>query len=598
MRIAKLAVVALVASTILGAAARWVAVGVADSRAAAAMLQQEREATVRDRLQRAIDTSRSLAAKGQRITDGSLDRIGPTPCDDDWRGAPLLFPRVEDVDAYSQDRPWALYYNGQWPLLGLSRSQLRDIGRWPTQADGPELRRLLDDKAPAMRCVAAEALATLHQVEDVERIARLLKDDAEGLPALGWNWQMNALPVSPELYTAGGLMHMRSWHNRTVAATAHLALRLMTDEDLTAQNFDKWWERNRGGRTCVWYWEQRLTRELAAAEAQTQAAFREDNPNYPQKFAEARQDRLVLMTLMAERDRIIAEQQQERFDAVRSAVAAELAQLPAEFEAKVRLAAINRHYRVCGVRGEEPLMGPFVCPRIGPDRLLDLLDNKNGMSKEWGASRYLVLTQIAARAELFFTREHISRLTAIMGRHRGEPGGDRGVSFIVGISHLLPSAGLSGLDDPDTRDGLLRSEARARSTVEGRGPVLAELVRVGLPANWDFLKKEFFAETGSWRMADVRDSVLGAFRKSPVTPSSRDALLDLVLDERFAPLWTERDRGMGYGMYRKGAMLAVNTHAGKELLTDQDRSALADRDKSKKALAEVLRKVATLRQAK
>jgi hypothetical protein len=69
---------------------------------------------------------------------------------------------------------------------------------------------------------------------------------------------------------------------------------------------DAWWQRNRGGRHCVWYWQQRLTRELAAVESLTITAWQEEEPKHTD--ADTRQRRILA-------------QQQQRFDAVRQAVA-------------------------------------------------------------------------------------------------------------------------------------------------------------------------------------------------------------------------------------------------------------------------------------
>ena len=129
-----------------------------------------------------------------------------------------------------------------------------------------------------------------------------------------------------------------------------------------------------------------------------------------------------------------------------------------------------------------------------------------------------------------------------------------------------------------------------------RGRLAAELVRVGLPGNWDFLKKEFFAETESKDLGDIRQLILWALGEPPLTLPKREALLDVVLDERFASLWTEPNLRMGAGMDRSWAIRAVNAHAGKEVLTDQDARALTDPAKSANALAEILHKVAALRQ--
>ncbi|MGA2500400.1 MAG: hypothetical protein ABSH20_21870, partial [Tepidisphaeraceae bacterium] len=344
----------------------------------------------------------------------------------------------------------------------------------------------------------------LHQPEDVERIGSLLKDAADGLPALSWNLLRTARYVQKEEIIAGGLHRMRSWHSRTVAATAHLALKLMTGEELTDKNFDKWWQRNSGGRNCVWYWQQRLTRELAAAEALTEGAWQESDRKDPKGYE-------------ARREQILA-QQQQRFDAVRQAVAGELARLPVEIEAKVRLCAINRYSTSLGVGLDEPLMGPFVCPRMSTDRLLELLDRKNLWEDVDGKFNYNnLVVQVVGRAELFFTVQHLARLRAIMDREYGAVGWSGQAAFVVGISHLLPPAKTAELDDPNTRDGWLRSRMPVEGDLLVRGCLGTELVRVGLPANLDFLTNEFFAETGWKDRTDLRQSVLQALGEPPLT---------------------------------------------------------------------------------
>jgi hypothetical protein len=373
-----------------------------------------------------------------------------------------------------------------------------------------------------------------------------------------------------------------------VAATARLALKLMTGADLTAGDFDKWWQRNSGGRNCVWYWQQRLTRELAAANAVTIAAF-QNKALTDSKDHEARRVRLL-------------SEERQRFEAVRQAVAGELARFPAEVEAKVRLAAINRYSSSLDVTLDEPLMGPFACPRIGADRLLELLDRKNLWADvDWSNKDYYnnLIVQVVGRAELFFKAEHLPRLRAIMDREYGGAWWSGKAAFVVGISHLLPTAKPAELDDPNTRDGWLRSRMLAEGDVTVRGCVAAELIRVGLPENWDFLKKQFFGDNDRKDVIpDIRQTILRSLGAPPLTPAKRAALLEVVLDERFAPLWTQPNRRMGDDMYRQYAIWAINAHAGKELLTDQDKYALPDPAKSEKALVEVLRKVATLREDK
>lgn len=539
---------------------------------------------VRERLQRAIDVSRTLAAKGQRIDDNALRSIAPEPSESIDRSKPLLFPRMEDVEAYMRDRPWASIYAPNPVFLRPMRLKAGDLERWPTATDAPELRKLLEDKDPAMRCVAAEALATLYQPEDVERIGRLLKDDADGVPALGWNSQLTARKIGEAEIVADGWERMRSWHNRTVAATARLAVKRMTGEDLTAKSFDAWWQRNSGGRNCVWYWQQRLTRELAAVEALTVAAWQEEDVKH--------------LDYQTKRSRILA-QQQERFDAVRQAVAKDLSELPAEIEAKVRLCAINRYSTSLGVSLDEPLMGFFTCPRIGPDRLLELLDRKNLWEDvDWKNNCYYnnLVVQVVGRAELFFTREHVERLRAIVASERGAVWWSGQAAFVVGISHLLPPAKAGDLDNADTRDGLLRRAALREGDTFVRGACARELVRIGLPANREFLTKLAFgpARDGGG-IPTLAQSMLQALGDQPLSKDKRGLLIDLVLDKQFEPSWTRPNARMGDDMDRLYATRSINAHAGRELIPDQLKYALVDPKRSAEALATVRQLVGELR---
>ena len=171
-------------------------------------------------------------------------------------------------------------------------------------------------------------------------------------------------------------------------------------------------------------------RDLEAATVLTIAAQREDDP----KSAEAWRNRNLA--------------QQQRSDAIRKAVAAELAQLPAEIELKVRLEV------------DEALLGPFTCTRVGPDRLLELLERKNLREDgNWNVYYNNLVVRVVGRAELFFTRQHLERLRAIMDREYGAMEWRGQVAFVVGISHLLPVAKTGNLDDPNSRDGLLRAKS-------------------------------------------------------------------------------------------------------------------------------------------
>jgi hypothetical protein len=133
---------------------------------------------------------------------------------------------------------------------------------------------------------------------------------------------------------------------------------------------------------------------------------------------------------------------------------------------------------------------------------------------------------------------------------------------------------------------------RKLDDVFARGAAGRELVRVGLPANWEFLKAQFFAERDGDGIPDFRGSVLEALAEKPLTAEKRAALRDVLLDGRFDSRWTRAPERVGDDMHRRSAFEAVNAHAGRAVLTEQDENALKDPASSAKALAKVKRVVA------
>lgn len=142
---------------------------------------------------------------------------------------------------------------------------------WPTLGDAAGLRTLLADPDGAVRSLAAEALATLHQPEDVPRLAALLGDQSPGAVTLGWSYQLNAVALfpgqpPPRRWTPEDPVPSRTWEDRTVAASARAGLILMTGERLESRGnlsaaFQTWWKNNDLGEDAVWFWQRRLDRE-------------------------------------------------------------------------------------------------------------------------------------------------------------------------------------------------------------------------------------------------------------------------------------------------------------------------------------------------
>ncbi len=148
---------------------------------------------------------------------------------------------------------------------------------WPRLGDAAGLRTLLGDPDGAVRSLAAEALATLHQAEDVPRLAALLGDPSPGAVTLGWSYQMNAVVLvpgqpPPRFWTPEDPVPSRTWEDRTVAASARAGLTLMTGERFESQGnlneaFQTWWKNNDLGEDAVWFWQRRLDREQDEVDA-------------------------------------------------------------------------------------------------------------------------------------------------------------------------------------------------------------------------------------------------------------------------------------------------------------------------------------------
>ena len=105
----------------MSSAARWsglfalvalivVAGGVMAAEPPAAKPPRPPKLSVRQRLQRAVDVSRALAARAQPSNDKAVRSLALEACEPSDRNTPLLFPRTEEVEAYAQARPCAARY--------------------------------------------------------------------------------------------------------------------------------------------------------------------------------------------------------------------------------------------------------------------------------------------------------------------------------------------------------------------------------------------------------------------------------------------------------------------------------------------------------
>ena len=225
-------------------------------------------------LQVAVDVSKELAGKDEEPDTKELKQSAATmgPAEVFPYGEEVTrFPRESHVAEYLDVRPWSWYY-APWRV----RQQSATVPKHQPQfQDAAPLRELLQDKDAEIRAMAAEALATLRQPEDVARLGRMLEDDAVASPFLGHNMSRSSYALvgvwARDARSAGdGLDLYRSWRKETVAQCVQRALRLMTGQRFSDKAaFEKWWKVNRGSRDCLWYWQERLERELNEADIST-----------------------------------------------------------------------------------------------------------------------------------------------------------------------------------------------------------------------------------------------------------------------------------------------------------------------------------------
>lgn len=507
----------------------------------------EKALTVRERLERALKITNELHEKAE-----SSERVSSHD--------KFVFPRKSHVAAYFSTRGWEA-------RLSYLRSSGKTDGEpaWPTLEDAPLLRDLLSDKDPCVRTLAASALASLHQPEDVPRIAGQLQDKELG------PWRLErALIASAHFPTdkrdADEIDHFLCWERKSVAANATDTLQQMTGVAFAPSAFATWWEKNKDARSCLWYWQMRFRCKMNEVQVWAFALM----PRYFDKsFDQQAYNR----------------EYKKRLDNVRQEIATELAQLPPEVETKVRLCASYADGASDFEPSEQQLFFGPPKLRISTERLLELLAVKDlwpDIDMERGDYNRLVV-RLGLAAETLFKPEHVEKLKAVYDGPRNGLWWDGPAALCIGISRLLGEA---------KREAWLRDCVRHEKEVFTRAYAAAELVNVGLPGSWDFLKERFFAEREKGAIPDERMSILHALGKAPLTQAKRAALADLTLDKRFESLWTQAD--WPAAQYRERAVTSINAHAAKQLITSDDLQALVNPARSADAMQSVQQKVRTL----
>jgi hypothetical protein len=483
------------------------------------------------------------------------------------------FPQHRDIMAYLNSRPWAMAYIVQ---REVRQAIPPTVPNWPAAADADALGKLLKDTDPAIRGLAVEALAALERPEDIPAIAELLADDHDALPALLPNMSMSAADFGSHRFdkavTPEDATTLRfSWNDRKVKDYAVTALYIMTGETLSADSFAAWWPDHKDARNCVWYWHNRVRR---ACELTMLDTVRKNGGVFTGDLGAVRK-------------------------AAENAVLADLEKCPKETQAKVRL--------MCGL-DLTPLPN-----LISRERAFDLLDRKDlwpdlvwEFRKIGRASDYTyygnlsaVTNGLASQATRLFRPEDANRLLAIRDRNLADKLPVGQASLTIAASRLMPPAGPGKLDDPGTRDGLLRGVlAPEQKKEEGafRAAVAAELMNVALSANWEFLKAQFFRETVNDPGAPPapRWTILYRLGQAPLTAEKRAALIDLLTDKRADALIPGPDPAGARGLLYP-AVNAINWYAGKTLIPASLSSRLADPQTSPAAMAEFRKAIAELK---
>ncbi len=510
-------------------------------------------------------------------------------------------PRLSQVVRYVELQPWQRNYAGlirgkDSEYFIESRDDLESIiathadlkakdavtpiprmlHSWPTMEDAPALRILLLDKDSNVRALAVEALASLQQLEDIPRAAALLNDNA-GAPRF----------LSLMCYPWGRIDHQDAdplvrdhwWVTSTVRDCAAAALMMMTGEHFFAGQFDVWWARNQPAEEHFWYWRERVRRELRPFERMRKRSL----------YLHSEGERTV--SGWHEREKKLLVEWEPREAEIRAPIMRELRKLSPELEAKMRLLAVDDPSRANTLfQGQYPL-------RLDEARMLELLQESKrwpDVVGNWELEMRLLQGLCSTKSPLM-KPGNVARLQAIMAENKRY-----NWVLALAISRLLPAANAGQLNDPNTRDGWLRQAFATENDLFLKFPLIEELLETGLPLNRLFIEQAFFAEQGPSSGSDLRQTVLQALGKPPLTREKRELLCDLLLDPRFEAFWHQPDIETRQDMKRRYAIWSVNAHARKELISpySNEEYDLANPNTSAKALANIRTKIKTLRDDK
>ncbi len=492
------------------------------------------------------------------------------------------------------------------PSCRRERFELKQTPQtWPAATDAMSLRALLSDKVPGVRALAAEALATLHQPEDVSRLAALLTDGAEAtmeLQAPFVGQQVPPFPVGPQPDAGTG----HTWRSSSVASHAAWGLYLMLGDccpkvivdllymDFGASSLAKSSQPAAIDASIVsslvagdpkdhlWYWQEYIHRAVHQLDDAAEDRARTNTPGFSQLD-------------WRRRSKAVSDEQRSGRKNWMKSFFVQMRAGPAERRAMVRLLACDVHQGGADMayydtRDRLLFNGPLELG-LKKDRILQLFDGIGLWPREqrFGGGESQVVERLAMAWKECFTADDVPRL---LSRFSGNDWWSARAAIVVALSHLMPTTGRAS-DDPATAEGFLRRTLKQDHEVWVRERAALELLRMDADVHWPFLKDRFFADRDNGD--DLPRHILEWFAKAPAGDGLTRKLIELVSDDRYRPLWLEAEvsfgKGVDGGVCRRYAREAINARIGRTVVTNEDLAALQDPEKGPARLRVILARV-------
>jgi len=441
---------------------------------------------------------------------------------------------------------------------------------------------LLADQVPGIRALAAEALATLHQPEDMPRLAALLTDSAEApmellAPTVGqFATLKDFIGAGPDAVTR------YTWQKSCVATHASWGVHLMLGECSQADLASLKPLLAGDPKDHLWYWQEYIHRSLHQLVEATEYAVRTNTPEFD-KLEYRHQFRL-----MAD------EQSRAKQEWIKSFIL-EMRPWPVERRVMVRLMVRDVHQGGADMAYYDTpryllFNGPLALG-IEKARIYELLDGVRLWPEEQRCrgGRSQVVERLAMGWQECFTAEDIPRLQALFSNSKGDLWWSARAALVVALSNLMPATHTAS-DDPATAEGFLRRTLKGDPEVSIRKRAASELMRRDIDLHWPLLVDRFFEDRDNGD--DLPGHILEWLMKAPAGDGPTQKLIALVSDDRYRPLWLESESHFGKGVRggecRRLACEALKVRLGHSVVSDEDIRVLKDAEQGPARLQLIL----------